>query len=148
MKERYGLARAVRWGSLPTVVTLALVSFLELSAGEKDAKGEKPMVYEMRTYITHPGRLPALNKRFREHTMRLFEKHGMKNIAYWTPIDQENTLVYVIAHKSVEAAKKSWQSFRDDTDWKKVVEESQRDGLIVSKVVSQFMQATDYSPLK
>ena len=71
-------------------------------------------VYELRTYTTLPGRLPALNKRFAEHTMKLFEKHGMRNEIYWTPLDDErkdNTLIYVVSHESRDAADKSWQAF-------------------------------------
>src|SRR3954468_19441623 len=69
-------------------------------------------VYELRTYTTLPGRLPALNKRFAEHTMKLFEKHGMRNEIYWTPLDDElkdNTLIYVVSHESRDAADKSWK---------------------------------------
>jgi hypothetical protein len=112
---------------------------------EKDAK---PLVYELRTYTTAEGRLPDLHKRFREHTMKLFERHGMKNVIYWTPAERENTLVYVVAHQSREAAEKSWQAFRDDPEWKKVFAESQKDGPIVTKVETQFLTPTDYSPMK
>lgn len=113
-----------------------------------DSEKAEPLVYELRTYVTEPGRLPALHKRFREHTLRLFEKHGMKNIAYWTPEGKDDTLVYVVAHKSRQAADKSWQAFRDDPEWQKVYEESHKDGKIVAKVERQFLVATDYSPMK
>lgn len=103
-------------------------------------------VYELRTYTTHPGRLDALNKRFREHTTKLFEKHGMTNVMYWTPVDKEDTLIYVLKHNSPEAAKKSWDAFRNDPDWKKVAMESEKDGKIVMKVESVYMRTTDYSP--
>jgi hypothetical protein len=106
-------------------------------------------VYELRTYTTEPGRLPALNKRFRDHTMRLFEKHGMRNEMYWTPTDaplSENTLIYVISHDSVEAAKKSWAAFQADPEWQKVKAESEADGKILTKVTSVYMTPTDYSP--
>jgi hypothetical protein len=88
-------------------------------------------VYELRTYTTHPGRLPALNKRFRDHTMKLFEKHGMKNETYYVPTDPklaENTLIYIISHESEEAAKKSWAAFQADPDWIKARDASQADG--------------------
>src|SRR5947207_15907769 len=78
--------------------------------------------YELRTYTTLPGRLPALHKRFSEHTMKLFEKHGMKNEAYWTPTDDEHkdtTLIYIISHESEDAAKKNWAAFQADPDWQK-----------------------------
>jgi hypothetical protein len=117
--------------------------------GDEKASGEKkPMLYELRIYTTHEGRLPALHKRFREHTMRLFEKHGMKNIIYWTPTDKDNTLVYVVAHQSLEAAERSWQGFRNDPEWHKAREASEADGPIVAKVERMFLSPTEYSPIK
>ena len=106
-------------------------------------------VYELRTYTTEPGRLPALNKRFRDHTMKLFEKHGMRNEMYWVPTDpelSENTLIYVVSHESRDAANKSWAAFRADPEWQKARDASEADGKIVAKVTSVFMTPTDYSP--
>jgi hypothetical protein len=111
----------------------------------------KPRVFEMRTYTTEPGKLDALNARFRDHTMKLFEKHGMTNIGYWTPQDaplSQNTLTYIIAHPSREAAKQNWEAFRNDPEWQKVQKESEANGKIVTKVESVFVDPTDYSPLK
>jgi len=108
-------------------------------------------VFEFRTYYTHEGKLDALNARFRNHTVRLFTKHGMTNIGYWTPQDGPmagNTLIYILAHDSRDAAKKSWDAFRADPDWQKARSESEAGGPIVSKIDSVFLQATDYSPLK
>ena len=108
-------------------------------------------VFEMRTYTTHPGKLGDLNARFRNHTTRIFKKHGMENVGYWVPQDEpthSNTLVYIIAHKSREAAKKSWDEFRADPEWKKVAAESEANGKIVAKVESVFMDPTDYSGIK
>ena len=107
------------------------------------------MIYELRTYTTFPGRLDALNARFRDHTMKLFEKHGMKNEMYWVPTDpklKDNTLIYVVSHASEDAAKKSWDAFRADPDWIKARDASEKDGKIVEKVTSVFMTLTDYSP--
>ena len=112
------------------------------------AAKEEPMLYELRTYYTPAGKLDALNARFRNHTMTLFEKHGMKNIMYWTPVDKPNTLIYVIAHKDKAAADASWKAFREDPAWQKVAEETQRDGKLVEKVESVYMTPTDYSPRK
>lgn len=120
-------------------------SFLPTIAQEKKSVER---VYEMRTYTTHPGRLPALNKRFRDHTMKLFEKHGMQNESYYVPTDPklaENTLIYIISHESEDAAKKSWDGFRKDPDWIKARDASEADGKIVLKVESVFMKKTDYS---
>jgi NIPSNAP len=108
-------------------------------------------VYELRTYTAPDGKLPNLQARFRDHTMRIFNKHGMKSVGYWVPQDapnKDNTLIYIISHDSREAAKKNWADFQADPEWKKVSAESQVEGPIVSKVVSVFMDATDYSPIK
>ncbi|HVG38479.1 MAG TPA: NIPSNAP family protein [Pyrinomonadaceae bacterium] len=108
-------------------------------------------VFELRTYTTEEGKLDALHARFREHTTKLFEKHGMTNIGYWQPEDAPlsgNTLIYVISHPSREAAKKNWAAFGADPEWQKVKRESEAQGKIVSKVDSVFLDATDYSPLK
>lgn len=108
-------------------------------------------VFEIRTYTTLEGKLDALNARFRDHTMKLFEKHGMTNIGYWTPQDaplSQNTLIYVLAHQSKEAAMKSWEGFRNDPQWKKVRDESEAAGKIISKLESVYVNATDYSPMK
>jgi hypothetical protein len=115
------------------------------------ASAQSPHVYELRTYTTAPGRLEALKKRFREHTTALFEKHGMRNVGYWVPADapaSENTLIYVLEHDSRDAAKKSWDEFRNDPDWKKAQAESEADGKIVEKADSVFMIPTDFSRLK
>jgi hypothetical protein len=108
-------------------------------------------VYELRTYTTHPGRLPALHKRFADHTMRLFEKHGMKNEMYWTPTDEklkDNTLIYFLSHDSREAAEKSWQAFQADPEWHKVRDASEADGKIVAKVERVYMSRVPWQPTK
>ena len=108
-------------------------------------------VYELRTYTAPEGKLPNLQARFRDHTIRIFNKHGMKSVGYWVPQDapnKDNTLIYIISHDSREQAKKNWADFQADPEWKKVSAESQVDGRIVSNVVSVFMDATDYSPIK
>ena len=108
-------------------------------------------VYEMRTYTTPDGKLPNLQARFRDHTIRIFNKHGMTSVGYWVPQDapaKDNTLIYIISHESRDAAKKNWAAFQADPEWKKVSAESQVDGPILAKVVSVFMDATDYSPMK
>ncbi len=111
-------------------------------------------VYELRTYTTLPGRLPALHKRFSEHTLKLFEKHGMKNEAYWVPTDDERkdtTLIYVISHESEEAAKKNWADFQADPDWQKAraaSEAPEAGGKILAKAPEKvFMKLTGYSPV-
>jgi hypothetical protein len=138
-----------RW-FLIALVGVAIALVVGLKTGQ--SVGEEKMsqrVYELRTYTTHPGRLPALNKRFADHTLKLFEKHGMKNEMYWTPTDEklkDNTLIYVISHDSLEAAEKSWKAFQADPEWQKAREASEVDGKIVAKVERVFMTRTPYSP--
>jgi NIPSNAP len=133
--------------------TCAFVGISAFQAGYSrgaDDKG-KPRVYELRTYTTLPGRLPALHARFKDHTIGLFAKHGMKNGMYWVPTDEkkkDNTLIYVVSHESREAAEKSWASFIADPEWKKVQAASEKDGKIVMKVEREYMTLVDYSPEK
>ena len=106
-------------------------------------------VYELRIYHTYEGKLEDLLRRFRDHTTKLFEKHGIKNVAYWTPTDDPlkgNTLVYILAHPSREAATTNWQAFRDDPEWQSVRDKSEANGKIVEKIDSTFMGMTDFSP--
>ena len=103
-------------------------------------------MFEIRTYTTEPGKLPDLLKRFRDHTTKLFEKHGMTNIGYWVPTDEprsKNTLIYILAHASRDAAKKSWDGFQHDPDWIKVRNASEANGKIVTKVESIYAEPTD-----
>jgi len=136
----------------PVVLALTVLVFVSgFIVGNVVRAQSSKRVFELRTYTAPEGKLGDLDKRFRDHTMRIFKKHGMENIAYWHPQDapdSQNTLIYVISHASRDAAKKSWADFQADPEWKKVSEESQVNGRIVSKVVSVFMDATDYSPLK
>jgi hypothetical protein len=135
-----GAAAAGLWG----VRGSAAATVLE----EKPALGAR--VFEMRTYVTHPGRLEHLHARFRNHTNYLFVKHGMTLIGYWTPVDAADTLVYLLAYPSREARERSWEAFRDDPEWKRVSAESHEKagGQIVDKVESRFLSPTDYSPIR
>ena len=134
------------WG----LVLSVLLAIVALRSNPSNGQEQKMSgVYELRTYTTLEGRLPNLNARFKNHTLKLFEKHGMKNVMYWTPTDEKtanNTLIYVIWHASPEAAKKSWDGFRADPDWIKARDESEKDGKIVAKVEAVYMKATEYSP--
>jgi hypothetical protein len=86
--------------------------------------------------------------RFKNHTTRLFERHGITNIGYWIPTDQPNTLVYIVAHPSREQAKKNWEAFQKDPEWIAAREASMTNGPIVVKVQSVFMEPTEFSPIK
>jgi hypothetical protein len=140
----------VRHG-LVLLVALGL-SFLSLPATSRLAAEEpKTRFFELRIYTTYPGKLEALHKRFREHTNRIFKKHGMQLVGYWTPTEGEeanHTLVYMLAFPSKEAREKAWAAFRKDPEWQKVYQESRKDGPIVKKVQNKFLTPTDYSPIK
>lgn len=125
-----------------TAMILSLVSATAALAADADTR-----VFELRTYDAAPGKLDALHPRFRDHTLRIFEKHGMTNVGYWTPVDnKQNQLIYLLAFPSREAREKSWQAFSADPEWKKTQQASEVDGKLVDKVVSQLLEATDYSP--
>jgi hypothetical protein len=119
-------------------------------AGENSGE---PRTYELRTYVASPGKLDALNARFRDHTVRIFKNHDMTSFGYWTPIDEdrgrETTLVYLLAFPSRDAAKASWKAFGEDPEWQRVYRESQPDGVpLAAQVTSVFLEPTDYSPAK
>ncbi len=109
-------------------------------------------VYELRIYKTNAGKLDGLNARFRDHTIKIFNRYGMQSVGYWTSADEpdsSNTLIYVLRHASREAAEESWKSFGSDPDWKKAVQESQKDGRFLSeKPQATYMKATDYSAIR
>jgi hypothetical protein len=111
------------------------------------AANQDTRVFEMRTYYAPSGKLDALNARFRDHTVKLFEKHGITNLGYWMPLENpENKLVYVLAYPSREARDASWKAFQADADWQKARAESEKDGKLVAKVEQLFFTAADYSP--
>jgi hypothetical protein len=107
-------------------------------------------VFELRTYHCFPGKLETLKTRFRDHTIRIFKKHGMESIGYWVPQNEghDNTLIYIIAHASRDQAKKNWDDFRNDPEWKKVAADSEANGKIVEKVDSVYMDPADFSHIK
>ena len=122
-----------------------------LSVDRVPAEEKAERFFEMRTYITHDGKLDDLHKRFRDHTNRLFQKHGMQLVGYWTPTDgdsAQNTLVYILAYDSLDARDKAWAAFKADSDWQAAYKASRKDGPIVKQVISQYLTPTDYSPIK
>jgi len=134
-----------RWILLAVFAMVSAIGY----AGES-ADGADGPIFELRTYTTVEGRLPALQARFRDHTMGLFEKHGIRNVGYWLPVDRQNTLVYIIAHANQEAIATGWRAFGSDPEWRKVAKESQKDGpiLIENGIQSEFLTATDFSPIR
>jgi hypothetical protein len=132
-----------------TVFAAGFLTGQAFDGGDAEAQARK--VFEMRTYTSPEGRLDDLLARFRNDTMRIFAKHGMQNVGYWVPVDapaSANTLVYILAHDSRDAATKSWAAFRADPEWKAVTDRTQANGPIVANVQSVFLEATDFSPMK
>jgi NIPSNAP len=137
------------------ILAAMLFAGLGVSALIADSpKGEKKMdtrVFELRTYHAAPGKMEALNSRFRDHTCELFKKHGITIIGFWNPSeakDADKTLIYLLAFPSKEAADGSWKDFNADPEWKKVKEASEKEGRLVEKIDRVFLNPTDYSPLK
>jgi len=130
---------------LSSLAAITLAAGLPSSIRAADAP-----VYELRIYTTHEGKLPDLLKRFREHTCKIFEKHGMTNIGYWVPVEKadgaENTLIYVISHPSRAAAKDNWAAFGKDPEWQAAAKASEANGKILAKIESIFMTTVPYSP--
>ena len=138
-------ARAVAFA---TMVFVAGFLAGNVSQSWSVARAQSQRVFEVRTYTTAEGKLQDLHKRFRDHTMRIFKKHGMESVIYLAPEDaplKDNTLIYVISHANRDQAKKNWAEFGADPEWQKVAAES---GVGRVKVDSVFADATDYSPLK
>ena len=132
---------------------LAACGLIALAARPTSAvPAAKDRVFELRTYTAKPGRTEALHTRFRDHTCKLFKKHGMDLVGFWTPEDEKDgkkdKLIYLLAFPSRDAAKASWKAFQDDPEWQRVYKESHKDGVIVDKVESVYMDPTDYSELK
>ena len=132
-----------------TLLVAGLIGYIT-----QDAEGGKKVetrVFEMRTYYAAEGKMNALHARFRDHTNKLFVKHGMTLIGYWNPIDEKEAqtkLVYILAYPSKDAADKSWKDFQNDPDWKAAKTASETNGKLVAKVESVFLNPTDYSPIK
>ncbi len=135
---------------LAAVLTAAVIGFRfgQITTANAAAGGR---VFEIRTYTAAPGKLEALHARFRDHTLAIFKKHNMTSVGYFAPTDEPrstDTLTYILAFPSRDAAKQSWADFRNDPEWQKVSKESEANGRLVTHVDSVFAEATDYSPLK
>ena len=108
------------------------------------------MIYEYRVYEAAPGKMPQLHARFRDHALKIFERHGIKNIGYWTSNigDYSDRLIYILAFESVEQRESAFAAFGADPDWQRAFEESEVDGPLVTRVSNTLLDATDYSPLR
>jgi len=139
------IGKAVCFSLLSLLICLGAGLFA-VSSAQEDGK-----VYELRIYTATPGNLDNLQARFRDHTIRIFNNHGMKIVGFWTPTSEEeadDTLIYVLEHASQEAANASWQAFGQDPEWKSVSDASNANGPILAGVERRYMKATDYSPLQ
>jgi hypothetical protein len=133
---------------LAAVAGIGLVG-IGYAAGAKVEKADR--YFEMRTYIANPGKMSALHARFRDHTNKLFQKHGIQLVGYWNPVGEGqdgNTLVFILGYPSKDDQAKMWKAFAEDPEWKKAKAESEKDGVLVLKATSVFMNPTDYSPIK
>lgn len=132
--------------------SLLAAAVLAVATRAADSPADKPpRVFELRVYYAAPGKMKALHARFREHTCKLFEKHGMQLVGFWSPTDArqaEEKLIYLLAYPSREAAQKSWAGFSADPEWKAAREASEKDGSLVAKVESTYLNPTDYSAMK
>ncbi len=132
--------------------SFAAGSWVTLQLARTDGvRADNNRVFELRIYHANPGRLSALNTLFREHTLPLFQKHGIAGIGYWHPHDapdSENTLIYLIAHPSREEAKKNWDAFFADPEWQPALKSASAEGKLTDKIESTFMDPADFSPLK
>ena len=118
-------------------------------AGAQNAGTNSAVVYELRVYHILEGKQDDLLRRFRDHTVALFTKHGIKSVAYWTPTDEPlkgRTLIYILEHPSRDAATANWKSFQEDPEWIKVKAASVVNGELVEKIDSTYMSMTDFSP--
>ena len=133
-----------------TFLALLAALFVSTIFGLESARAEeKNRLFEIRTYYAYEGKLDALKARFRDHTVALFKKHGMTNVGYWVPVDNnDNKLVYILAFPNKEARKKAFQGFVNDTDWKAAYKASTKDGKLVKKIDSEFLTGTDFSAIK
>jgi hypothetical protein len=133
-------------------ILFAAFGVLALVVGSTKGDQKKDLrLFELRTYHAAPGKMAALNSRFRDHTCELFKKHGITIIGFWNPSkaeDADKTLIYLLAFPNQEAADQSWKAFLADPEWKKVKDESERGGRLVEKIERVFLNATDYSPMK
>jgi hypothetical protein len=137
-------------GKIIESITSVFMNASDLLPKINAASAGQQHVFELRTYTCLPGRLPNLITRFRDHTLKLFEKHQMENIVYFTSIEKESQskLVYLLAHKSEEEAAKSWTAFRSDPVWIAARDASEKDGKIVEKVESVFLKPLSFSKMK
>jgi hypothetical protein len=135
--------------ALPAATLLPASLWAAARLDNADPAQTATAVYELRVYHAAAGKLAELEARFRDHTIEIFNRHGIKSVAYWTPLDEpekSNTLIYILQHSSRDAAAANWKAFQDDPEWKSVHEKSEANGKLVDKIDSTFLALTDFSP--
>lgn len=135
----------------PAIISLVSLTIGIAMGGFFVSSAQNQKVFELRTYTATPGNLDKLHARFRDHTTRIFNKHGMEVVGYWSPTSEEesgDTLVYMLEHKSQDAANASWSAFINDPEWSEVAAASNADGQILDSIERKYLVATDYSPMK
>ena len=141
-----------KWSTAAIAIGMLAAGFAVRGMMTTDAAyAQSNRVFELRTYTAHPGKFEAMKTRFKDHIIPLFKKHNLVVVGFWTPADapnSENTLIYVLAHPSREAAKKNWDAFRADPERAKVWAETEKDGPINLKVESVYMNPLEFSPIK
>jgi hypothetical protein len=131
-----------------TIVSSLFAGIMTLTFAAPAVSAAETRFFEMRTYYAPPGKLEELHARFRNHTVQLFEKHGMTNIGYWVPMENpDRKLIYLLAYPSREARDKAWKGFLNDPAWKAAHKASEVNGKLVDRIESVFLKATDYSPV-
>jgi hypothetical protein len=144
-----GIAEAMERTFLETTLGTPNTQDQDKAKGRGDAMAASAKVYELRIYHVVPGKLDNVIARFRDHTDKLFAKHGMKSVAYWTALDEpvkSSTFFYILEHPSREAAAANWKAFADDEEWKTVRAKSEENGKLLEKIDSTFLTLTDFSP--
>ena len=107
------------------------------------------MIYEYRAYYVMPGRMPDIQRRFAEVTMRLFDKHGIKVVGFWEPvIGESDELVYICAFDDLEHRQRAWAAFQADPEWQAAKKASELNGPLVARVVNKIWRPTGFSPIK
>ena len=138
------------------LVTLTVVFLGGLALGNvmqrlDAARAQTNRVYEFRTYVSQPGRLDDVLARFRDHAAPILERHGIRSVGYWVPVEppaSEDTLIYILAHDDADAVEGNWNTFVNDPEWQQAYEESRRNGAIFESVESVYMTATDFSRIQ
>ena len=138
---------------MKTPYILSFVAGAAVMSGFTSFGGSNPSkhVYELRMYHVMPGKMDALKARFGDHTDAIFKRHNMKSVGYWVPEDapdSQKLFIYILEHPSRDDAKKNWDAFHDDPEWKKVKAESEAEGPLVDHIDNYFMDPTSYSGLQ